>query len=711
MNKKLLLSILVFITAITASAATKYEINIAGVEVTSDNASHITGGDITSGYGVYNASTNTLTLYNLKINRSGSQDEYGIHNRKCDNLTIVFNGSCSVMTSDNALKLERSTTLTAAAGSSTTFYSAARICANLKSYAYNIKGTGTFHFLSAQSGYEAIKGEGSVQGKTYVNFQGAKVIAHSTNRTAVKSLNAYFYSGAHLEIESNGSNASVDDVTMIFNGKVAVVSPYQAVYNANAKSVVIGSSPVTDKKIIITDDYVAILNSTYFPDQNFRNALYNSYYSKGYINSTDVANRKELNLYGKDINNLTGIGYFTSLTNLDCSCNYLTSLTSLPTSVTYLECYSNLLTSLSVPSGLTYLDCRYNQLTSLPTMPGTIKKIYAAGNKFSGTLSVTGKSQLVTLDVSNNTSLTTLNCYNNLLTTLNYSGCTALTSLNCSGNGLTTLPTLPSGLTYLDCSSNQLTSLPVLPNNIDALLCGANKFNTLTIAGNSKLKTLNVKNNTMLTTLNCYANALTALDYSGCSALKTLDCANNKLTSLAAVPSSVTKFNCSANQLQSMPSLPSGLRELECAVNKLSSLSVQGLNSLSRLVIYTNQIKESAMGTLVNSLRTIPAGSTGTFLVLGGSGEGNVITSAQVNTARSKRWYPKQDVNGNWEDIPGIVPGDVNGDGYVTSADVTAVYDVMLGTDLTFQSTADVNGDGYVTSADVTMVYDIMLGN
>ena len=56
-------------------------------------------------------------------------------------------------------------------------------------------------------------------------------------------------------------------------------------------------------------------------------------------------------------------------------------------------------------------------------------------------------------------------------------------------------------------------------------------------------------------------------------------------------------------------------------------------------------------------------------------------------------------------------PGDVNVDGYVTSADVTAIYDVMLGTDMTFQSTADVNGDGYVTSADVTAVYDILLGN
>ena len=59
----------------------------------------------------------------------------------------------------------------------------------------------------------------------------------------------------------------------------------------------------------------------------------------------------------------------------------------------------------------------------------------------------------------------------------------------------------------------------------------------------------------------------------------------------------------------------------------------------------------------------------------------------------------------------GGVRGDVNGDGFVTSADVTAIYDVLLGTDMTFEATADVNGDGFVTSADVTAVYDVLLGN
>lgn len=55
------------------------------------------------------------------------------------------------------------------------------------------------------------------------------------------------------------------------------------------------------------------------------------------------------------------------------------------------------------------------------------------------------------------------------------------------------------------------------------------------------------------------------------------------------------------------------------------------------------------------------------------------------------------------------VYGDVNGDGKVTATDVTAIYNVLLGTDNTYAATADVNGDHSVTSVDVTIVYDILL--
>ena len=56
------------------------------------------------------------------------------------------------------------------------------------------------------------------------------------------------------------------------------------------------------------------------------------------------------------------------------------------------------------------------------------------------------------------------------------------------------------------------------------------------------------------------------------------------------------------------------------------------------------------------------------------------------------------------------VYGDVNCDGYVTSADITAVYNYLLNGDETYIATDDVNGDGYITSSDITAIYNILLG-
>lgn len=64
-----------------------------------------------------------------------------------------------------------------------------------------------------------------------------------------------------------------------------------------------------------------------------------------------------------------------------------------------------------------------------------------------------------------------------------------------------------------------------------------------------------------------------------------------------------------------------------------------------------------------------------------------------------------------WADEPHGIFGDVNQDGYVTAADVTALYDILLGNSTQYMETADVNGDGDVTAADITTVYNILLGN
>lgn len=57
-----------------------------------------------------------------------------------------------------------------------------------------------------------------------------------------------------------------------------------------------------------------------------------------------------------------------------------------------------------------------------------------------------------------------------------------------------------------------------------------------------------------------------------------------------------------------------------------------------------------------------------------------------------------------------VVAGDVNGDGEVTSFDITALYNFLLNGDMSDIVNGDQNGDGDITSADVTEVYSILLG-
>ena len=64
-----------------------------------------------------------------------------------------------------------------------------------------------------------------------------------------------------------------------------------------------------------------------------------------------------------------------------------------------------------------------------------------------------------------------------------------------------------------------------------------------------------------------------------------------------------------------------------------------------------------------------------------------------------------------WEQVVVIVPGDVDGDGVVTSYDVTALYDFLLNSDESGIVNGDQDGDGVITASDITTVYSILLGS
>lgn len=57
------------------------------------------------------------------------------------------------------------------------------------------------------------------------------------------------------------------------------------------------------------------------------------------------------------------------------------------------------------------------------------------------------------------------------------------------------------------------------------------------------------------------------------------------------------------------------------------------------------------------------------------------------------------------------VPGDVDGDGVVTTTDVTLLYNILLNDDYTGVVNGDQDGDSSITAGDVTVVYNILLGN
>ena len=93
--KKLLLSMLFLAAGIASSSATDYNLTIAGVKVTSSNASNVTGGGIKSGTVSYDAGTNTLTLKGTQIETT----TYGIY---CgiDGLKIVIDGWVEVKSTE-----------------------------------------------------------------------------------------------------------------------------------------------------------------------------------------------------------------------------------------------------------------------------------------------------------------------------------------------------------------------------------------------------------------------------------------------------------------------------------------------------------------------------------------------------------------------------------------------------------------------------------
>jgi len=137
------------------------------------------------------------------------------------------------------------------------------------------------------------------------------------------------------------------------------------------------------------------------------------------------------------------------------------------------------------------------------------------------------------------TALTVLNCSSNLITSLDVSQNTALTSLNCAGDGY-----VQGQITSLDVSLNTaLTEFYCFENQLDSLNISQNSALTTLWCYENDLDSLNVSQNPALTTLWCSNNQLTSLDLSQNTSLGDLNCAFNQLTYLDVANGNNTNMN------------------------------------------------------------------------------------------------------------------------------------------------------------------------
>ncbi|MCI9079404.1 MAG: hypothetical protein HFH68_10845 [Lachnospiraceae bacterium] len=226
------------------------------------------------------------------------------------------------------------------------------------------------------------------------------------------------------------------------------------------------------------------INETNFPDDIFRDYV-SSQFDKDnnkLLSEEEIANVTQIDVQGKEIYNLKGVEYFTTLTDLDCSSNWMSELdVSKNTVLKNLSCYANELTNLDVSMNvvLKNLSCYDNELTKLDVSKNTALI----------TLNCGFNRQMTELDISKNTALTDLHCCSNNLSKLDISKSIALTGLNCGFNCLSELDVSKNiNLTHLTCDNNSLTDLDLSKNMaLLYLSCSSNCLISLDLSKNTAL--------------------------------------------------------------------------------------------------------------------------------------------------------------------------------------------------------------------------------
>lgn len=631
-----LLSLLLF--SAVAQAATDYGFYVAGTKVTSDNCNNIVNNYIKSGRVSYDPGTNTLFMYNVTINTQGASGDArrAIQNNECSDLIVMFRGTCDLTGYDGAgVRIRKSTTLWAPEATDVVNIHSVNAegiwMATSNNFDLYIQGPGTFNISSDTKTALEDEDDGSgIQLDVWheVYFYGVNAVLSSGGNSVMKRVLPRFIEGSSVRFKAtnNSSYPVINYCGWQVYGNETLLEPYGAYHDGSYVCDANGNR-VYDKDVYVSDDYLAIINATNFPNANFRNYLL-GLYPKGYITQTDVNNRTFMDISGKSISSITGIQYFTELKTLYANDNLLNmvDLTS-NKKLENLYMQDNRLAELKL-TGLTQLktlNVSRNWIINTDSgtggcLPGlstctSLQTFYCNENSSLTTFNASDMSALKTIDCRNNPSLTTMKCFRDNLTTLYVNGNTALTDLRCFENA--DLPKIIgladcTAITYLDCEDCAINDLSGVNSmsNIATLLARNNQLTTLTVYNKSNLSNLRVNGNTTLTNLTCYRNALTTLNVTGCTALKDLRCYENSnlatITGLANC-TAITYLDCEDCAITSLPGVNNmtNIATLLARNNKLTTLSMNYKTNLTHIRVSGNTLLTDLVCIEMTNLETL----------------------------------------------------------------------------------------------------------
>lgn len=254
-----------------------------------------------------------------------------------------------------------------------------------------------------------------------------------------------------------------------------------------------------------------------------------------------------------------------------------------------LYCDNNLLTTLDLSniSTLTYIDCSYNSLTNLNLGVNNLESFYCSSNL------------ITSLDLSSHSALLTLDCSQNLLNVLNLKNGNN-TSLYLYANDNPNLYCIEVDDTSysnyywtnidaqayfsFDCSNIQTTYVP--DNNFEQAL--------INLGHDDVLDDYVLMGRIMsVTTLDLsYKNISNLSGIEDFIALKNLNCNNNLLSNLNISSNiNLENLNCSSNSITSLNvANNTALKNLSCQFNAITSLDLSTNNLLETLNCSNNSI-------------------------------------------------------------------------------------------------------------------------